>query len=85
MNPEHGMPVCTHQSHKYDTACFTQCDPGYALDRMMFSICQNNSLWSTNLPDCEGLNLHALLSCIPLLMNIKRIYYDLSLGSFLIN
>lgn len=53
MNPEHGMPVCTHQSHKYDTACFTQCDPGYALDRMMFSICQNNSLWSTNLPDCE--------------------------------
>lgn len=57
MNPEHGMPVCTHQSHKYDTACFTQCDPGYALDRMMFSICQNNSLWSTNLPDCEGLNL----------------------------
>lgn len=53
MNPEHGVPVCTHQSHKYDTACFTQCDPGYALDRMMFSICQNNSLWSTNLPDCE--------------------------------
>lgn len=53
MHPGHGVPVCTHQSHKYDTACFTQCDPGYALDKMMFSICQNNSLWSTNLPDCE--------------------------------
>lgn len=54
MKPAHGAPLCTHQSHKYDTACYTQCDKGYSVDRMMFSICQSDRNWSTNLPDCKG-------------------------------
>lgn len=54
MKPEHGAALCTHQSHKYDTACFTQCDTGYSVDIMTFSICQSDSIWSRNLPDCKG-------------------------------
>lgn len=53
MRPQHGTALCTHQSHKYDTACFTQCDRGYTLDKMMFSICESNGLWSRHLPDCK--------------------------------
>ena len=54
MKPQHGMPICTHQSHKYDTACSTQCEKGYSLDSMMFSVCEDTGLWSKKLPDCKG-------------------------------
>lgn len=56
MKPKHGMVHCTHESHKFDTACFTQCQQGYTLDTLAFSFCQSNSSWSKILPDCKGLD-----------------------------
>nr|XP_022288701.1 sushi, von Willebrand factor type A, EGF and pentraxin domain-containing protein 1-like isoform X2 [Crassostrea virginica] len=53
MKPEHGMPVCTHPNHKYDSACSTKCEQGYSPTNLMFSVCQKNGLWSQKLPDCK--------------------------------
>ena len=58
---ENGSPVCTHRNHKYDSSCMTQCDRGYGLSSgIIFSTCQEDKTWSTDLPDCEG-NLSLVL------------------------
>nr|XP_022289245.1 sushi, von Willebrand factor type A, EGF and pentraxin domain-containing protein 1-like isoform X2 [Crassostrea virginica] len=63
MKPQHGMPICTHQSHKYDTACSTQCEKGYSLDSMMFSVCEDTGRWSKKLPDCKDSNPPEIIDC----------------------
>ena len=66
---ENGSPVCTHRNHKYDSSCMTQCDRGYGLSSgIIFSTCQEDKTWSTDLPDCEG-NLSLVLPrCLFLLL-----------------
>lgn len=55
LDVDNGSPVCTHSNHKYDSSCVTQCQSGYSLSSgIVFSTCQEDKTWSTNLPDCEG-------------------------------
>ena len=54
---KNGSPVCTDRNHTYDSSCKTQCDRGYGLPSgIIFSTCQEDKTWSTDLPDCEGMD-----------------------------
>nr|XP_034325188.1 sushi, von Willebrand factor type A, EGF and pentraxin domain-containing protein 1-like [Crassostrea gigas] len=64
LDVDNGSPVCTHSNHKYDSSCVTQCESGYSLSSgIIFSTCQEDKTWSTNLPDCEDDEAPEILNC----------------------
>uniref|UniRef100_K1QIC0 Sushi, von Willebrand factor type A, EGF and pentraxin domain-containing protein 1 n=1 Tax=Magallana gigas TaxID=29159 RepID=K1QIC0_MAGGI len=64
LDVDNGSPVCTHSNHKYDSSCVTQCESGYSLSSgIVFSTCQEDKTWSTNLPDCKDTEVPEILNC----------------------
>ncbi|XP_048736999.2 sushi, von Willebrand factor type A, EGF and pentraxin domain-containing protein 1-like isoform X2 [Ostrea edulis] len=64
LDPAHGSPVCTHNNHKYDSSCVTQCESGYSLTSgIIFSTCQKDKTWSTDLPDCQDSEDPQIMNC----------------------
>ncbi|XP_056020426.1 LOW QUALITY PROTEIN: sushi, von Willebrand factor type A, EGF and pentraxin domain-containing protein 1-like [Ostrea edulis] len=64
LEPLNGAPVCTHSNHKYDSSCVTQCESGYSLTSgIIFTTCQEDKTWSTDLPDCQDNESPILSNC----------------------
>ncbi|XP_061173457.1 sushi, von Willebrand factor type A, EGF and pentraxin domain-containing protein 1-like [Saccostrea echinata] len=64
LEPLNGAAVCTHSNHKYDSSCVTQCISGYSqTSGIIFSTCQEDTTWSTDLPDCKDSESPEISNC----------------------